>query len=76
MSIEEKVMNLISEELRIPREKIELTSHVVDDLNFDSLDNIQIVLEIEQLFDIEISDDEIDDILTVQNIVDHVKNYA
>ncbi len=76
MSIEEKVMNLISEELRIPREKIELTSHVVDDLNFDSLDNIQIVLEIEQLFDIEISDDEIDDILTVQNIVDYVKNYA
>ena len=74
MSIEEKVMNLISEELRIPREKIELTSHVVDDLNFDSLDNIQIVLEIEQLFDIEISDDEIDDILTVQNIVDYVKN--
>lgn len=69
-------MNLISEELRIPREKIELTSHVVDDLNFDSLDNIQIVLEIEQLFDIEISDDEIDDILTVQNIVDYVKNYA
>ena len=76
MSIEEKVMNLISEELRIPREKIELTSHVVDDLNFDSLDNIQIVLEIEQLFDIEISYDEIDDILTVQNIVDYVKNYA
>jgi len=76
MSIEDKVMNLISEELRIPREKIQLTSHVVDDLNFDSLDNIQIVLEIEQLFDIEISDDEIDDILTVQNIVDYVKNYA
>ena len=76
MSIEEKVMNLISEELRIPREKIKLTSHVVDDLNFDSLDNIQIVLEVEQLFDIEILDEEIDDILTVQDIVDYVKNYA
>lgn len=76
MSIEEKVINLISEELRIPKDKIQLTSHVVDDLNFDSLDNIQIVLEIEQLFDIEISDDEIDEILTVQDIVDYVKNYA
>ena len=76
MSIEEKVMNLISEELRIPREKIQLTSHVVDDLNFDSLDNIQIVLEVEQLFDIEILDEEIDEILTVQDIVDYVKNYA
>ena len=76
MSIEEKVMNLISEELRIPREKIQLTSHVVDDLNFVSLDNIQIVLEVEQLFDIEILDEEIDDISTVQDIVDYVKNYA
>ena len=76
MSIEEKVMNLISEELRIPEKKFQLTSHVVDDLNFDSLDNIQIVLEVEQLFDIEILDEEIDDILTVQDIVDYVKNYA
>ena len=76
MSIEEKVMNLISEELRIPREKIQLTSHVADDLNLDSLDNIQIVLEVEQLFDIEILDEEIDDISTVQDIVDYVKNYA
>ena len=72
MSIEEKVMNLISEELRISEKK----SCVVDDLNFDSLDNIQIVLEVEQLFDIEILDEEIDDILTVQDIVDYVKNYA
>ena len=51
-------------------------THVVDDLNFDSLDNIQIVLEVEQLFDIE-PDEEIDDILTVQDIVDYApKNYA
>ena len=40
------------------------------------MDNIQIVLEVEQLFDIEILDEEIDDIVTVQDIVDYVKNYA
>tara|TARA_B100000902_G_scaffold34893_1_gene41901 strand:- start:18810 stop:19040 length:231 start_codon:yes stop_codon:yes gene_type:complete len=76
MSIQEKVINLISEELRIPKEKIIPTANVFDDLNFDSLDSVQVVLELEQKFDIETTDDEIDGIKTVQDIIDLVENLA
>ena len=67
---------IISEELRLDVSNITPESHVVNDLNFDSLDSVQIVLELEQEFDIEVSDDEIDNIQTVQDIIDLVENLS
>ena len=48
----ERIKNIISEELRIDKDKIVPEAHVFDDLNFDSLDSVQVVLEIEKEFDI------------------------
>ena len=72
----ERIKNIISEELRIDKDKIVPEAHVFDDLNFDSLDSVQVVLEIEKEFDIEARDDEIDGIQTVQDIIDLVENLS
>ena len=72
----ERVQRLISDELRIPKQDIKQDSHCFDDLNFDSLDSVQIVLELENEFDIEVSDEEIDNVKTVQDILDLIDNLA
>ena len=76
MSNLDRIKDIISEELRLDVSNITPESHVVHDLNFDSLDSVQIVLELEQEFDIEVSDDEIDNIQTVQDIIDLVENLS
>jgi|TARA_A100001011_G_scaffold157635_2_gene166146 acyl carrier protein len=76
MSNLDRIKDIISEELRLDVSNITPESHVVNDLNFDSLDSVQIVLELEQEFDIEVSDDEIDNIQTVQDIIDLVENLS
>ena len=72
----ERIKNIISEELRIDKDIIVPEAHVFDDLNFDSLDSVQVVLEIEKEFDIEATDEEIDGIQTVQDIIDLVENLS
>jgi acyl carrier protein len=76
MTIFERVQKLIAQELNISKDKITEESHLFDDLNFDSLDSVQIVLELEQEFDIEVSDDEIDNTRTVKDILDLIENLS
>ncbi len=76
MTIFERVQKLIAEELNISKDKIKEESHLFDDLNFDSLDSVQVVLELEQEFDIEVSDDEIDNTRTVKDILDLIENLS
>jgi acyl carrier protein len=72
----ERVQKLISQELNIDIDKVTQDAHLFDDLNFDSLDSVQVVLELENEFDIEIEDDEIDNVRTVQNILDLIDDLA
>ena len=72
----ERVQKLISQELNIDIDKVTQDAHLFDDLNFDSLDSVQVVLELENEFDIEIADDEIDNVRTVQNILDLIDDLA
>ena len=74
MTNKERIVKVISEELRIDKDKIVPEANVFDDLNFDSLDSVQVILEIEKEFDIETTDEEIDSIQTVQDIIDLVEN--
>tara|TARA_B100000965_G_C19576128_1_gene751381 strand:+ start:1635 stop:1865 length:231 start_codon:yes stop_codon:yes gene_type:complete len=76
MTTVERITKIISEELRIDKDKIVPEAHVFDDLNFDSLDSVQVVLELEKEFDIETTDDEIDSIQTIQDIIDLVENLS
>tara|TARA_B100001287_G_C22531703_1_gene457707 strand:- start:253 stop:483 length:231 start_codon:yes stop_codon:yes gene_type:complete len=72
----ERVQWVISEELRIPKEKITEDSQFIEDLNFDSLDHIEVVIGIEKEFDVEISDDEIDDVKNVKDLLRLLEDIA
>ena len=68
----ERLQTLINKDLSIDKEKITQDAHLFDDLNFDSLDSIEMVLSLEVEFDIEIPDDDIDDLLTIQSLIDYI----
>ena len=70
----ERVRWVISEELRMPKEDINEDSLFVEDLNFDSLDHIEVVIGIEKEFDVEISDEEIDDVKSVKDLLSLLEN--
>jgi acyl carrier protein len=69
----EKLQSIIAEVLNIDAAKITPETTFVDDLGADSLDVLQIVMAIEDAFDIKIPDDVTDKITTVQDAVDQIK---
>ena len=70
-----RVRWVISEELRMPKEDINEDSLFVEDLNFDSLDHIEVVIGIEKEFDVEISDEEIDDVKSVKDLLSLLEKF-
>lgn len=69
----EKLKHIISEVLNVGEEEIELESTFVDDLGADSLDIFQIIMGIEEEFDIEIPNEEAEKIKTVGDAVEKIK---
>ena len=69
----EKVKEIIAEELGIELEEIKLDSDLSEDLGADSLDAIELIMEIETQFDVEIADSEATKIKLVSDIVDYLK---
>ena len=70
----EKIQKIIAEERNLNVEDVKPESRFVEDLAADSLDVIQIVLKLEEEFDIEIPDDAVEQISTVQDAVDQIKS--
>ena len=69
----EKLQKIIAEGLNLSEEEIRPDSTFVDDLGADSLDVFQIIMGIEEEFDIEIDNEEAEKITTVQDAVDQIK---
>ena len=69
----EKLQKIISEVLNIEPEEITMETTFVDDLGADSLDVFQIIMGIEEEFDIEIANDAAEKIVTVKDAVDQIK---
>ena len=69
----EKLQGIIAEVLNVDAEDITMASTFVDDFGADSLDIFQIIMGIEEEFDIEIDNDEAEKISTVQDAVDQIK---
>ncbi len=76
MSVEEKVRGIVAKQLGLGEDEVTNESSFTDDLGADSLDTVELVMSLEEEFDIEISDDEAENILTVQAAVDHINNNA
>lgn len=69
----EKLQEIIADVLNVSKEDIHLETTFVDDLGADSLDIFQIVMGIEEEFDIEIDNDEAEKIVTVNDAVEQIK---
>ena len=72
MSIEEKVKKIVAEQLGSGEDEISNESSFIDDLGADSLDTVELVMALEEEFDIEIPDDDAEKIATVQAAIDYV----
>jgi len=66
---EEKVKKAISDQLGVSIENINLNSHLVDDLDADSLDIVELTMELEEQFECLISTEEADNLQTVGDLV-------
>ena len=69
----EQVKDVIVEQLGVEREKIEETSTFVDDLAADSLDIVELIMNLEVKFGIEIPDSDAEKIATVKDVIDSIK---
>ncbi|MDA3979593.1 MULTISPECIES: acyl carrier protein [Gallibacterium] len=74
MSIEERVKKIIVEQLGAKEEDVKPESSFVEDLGADSLDTVELVMALEEEFDIEIPDEEAEKITTVQSAIDYVQS--
>lgn len=69
-----KVIEILAEKLDRDPSEIEATSKIKDDLGADSLDMVEIVMEIEDEFDVEVEDSDTALIITVQDIINYIQN--
>ena len=73
-SVEEKVVDIVAEQLGVDKDRIKRDSHFVNDLGADSLDTVELVMELEEEFDINIADDAAEKIQTVGEAIAHIES--
>ncbi len=71
----EKVRSIICDQLDLPEEKVTMESNITEDLEADSLDLVDLVMSLEEEFDAEFPDDDLDSIKTVGDIVRFIENH-
>jgi acyl carrier protein len=72
--MKEKILQIIANQLGIDLEEITLEASVTDDLGADSLDVVELIMALEEEFNLEIPDTEAEKIVNVQNIIDYMGN--
>lgn len=70
----EKIRAILCQQLDVEEEKITMESSITDDLGADSLDVVDLLMSIEDEFDIEIPDEEIENVKTVGDLVGYIEN--
>ncbi len=69
-----KVKEITSEQLGVDESQITSEAKFVDDLGADSLDTVELVMALEEEFDLEISDEEAEKLTTVQKVMDYIED--
>ncbi len=70
-----KVKEITSEQLGVDEAQITLNAKFVDDLGADSLDTVELVMALEEEFDLEISDEDAEKLVNVQKAVDYIEDH-
>jgi acyl carrier protein len=76
MAIEEKVKQIVAEQLGVDEDQVTEDASFMDDLGADSLDTVELVMALEEEFDIEIPDEDAEKIQTVRDAVNYIKENA
>ena len=74
-AIEKKVIEIISEQMGADKAEITRETSFINDLNADSLDTVELVMEFEDEFDMSIPDEEAEKIQTVGQAIDHIEEF-
>ena len=70
----DKVREIITRQLDIDPESVQMESRLIDDLKADSLDFVELIMDLEQEFDVEIPDEDLPKVQTVADIVNFLEN--
>ncbi len=73
MELEGKVIDIIVEQLDVAREQCVPEASFVNDLGADSLDLMELIMAMEEQFDVSISDEELQHIVTIRNVIDFIE---
>jgi acyl carrier protein len=73
MAVEQKVKQIIVEQLGVDESQVDNTASFVEDLGADSLDIVELVMAFEEAFEIEIPDEDAEKITTVKEAIDYIE---
>ena len=73
MELKEKVISIIKDQMSNPNLDVEEDMLFIDDLGFDSLDTVQLVMDLEEEFDISIPDEDAEELLQVGQAIEYIK---
>ena len=76
MAVQDKITEIIVEQLGVKAEEVTPEASFVDDLGADSLDTVELVMALEEEFETEIPDEEAEKITTVQQAIDYIKSHS
>jgi acyl carrier protein len=76
MSVEEKVKQIIVEQLGVDEAQVDGAASFVEDLGADSLDIVELVMAFEEAFEIDIPDDDAEKITTVKDAIDYIESHT
>ena len=72
-SVEERVIDIVSEKLAVSKDQINRNTAFIEDIGADSLDILELIMELEEEFDITIPDEQAEKIKTVGEAIDHIE---
>ena len=73
-SVDERVKEIIAEQLGLEKDDIQPEASFIDDLGADSLDIVEMIMTIEDEFDVEISDEDAEKIVSVQDAINYISD--